>query len=58
MLASILLEEQTGSSTDYLVDEFFEDKMIRDLGNTTPQTYRIEYGRHDQNSSINDNQEL
>ena len=42
------LEEQTGSSADYLVDEFFEDKMIRDLGNTTAQTYIMEYGRHDQ----------
>ena len=48
------MEEQTGSSADYLVDEFFADKMIRDLGNSTAQTYRIEYGRHTQSSSIND----
>ena len=53
-VGAILLEEQTGSSADYLVDEFFADKMIRDLGNTTAQTYVLEYGRHDQKSSIND----
>ena len=35
-------------------DEFFEDKMLRDLGNSTAQTYILEYGRHDQKSSIND----
>ena len=53
-VGAILLEEQTGSSADYLVDEFFAGKMIRDLGNSTAQTYRIEYGRHTQSSSIND----
>ena len=51
---AILLEEQTGSSADYIIDEFFEDKIIRDLGNTTPQNYIIEYGRHNQDSSKND----
>ena len=51
---AILLEEQTGNSSDYLIDEFFEDKIIRELGDSTPQNYRLEYGRHDQNSSKND----
>ena len=53
-VGAIILEEQTGSSTDYLVNEFSEDKILRDLGNSTAQTYILEYGRHDQNSSIND----
>ena len=55
-VGAILLEDslQTGGSLGYLVDEFFADKIIRDLGNSSAQSYRIEYGRHTQSSSVND----